>query len=146
MELKRKVLAYITKGEQADLKLLVFEHKDHPEAGIQVPGGTIEEDELLIDALYREVEEETGIPRDNLELVGKVHKTNYYPENRADVVYERNIFHLSYFGKDGEEWENYVHSNGKDNGMIFCCRWVPVAELPTLAGQQGEAIDFIDAI
>ena len=31
---------------------------------LQVPGGTIEDDELLIDALYREIEEETGIPRE----------------------------------------------------------------------------------
>ena len=26
------------------------------------PGGTIESDELIIDALYREIEEETGLP------------------------------------------------------------------------------------
>ena len=64
MELKRKVLAYITKEEEDGREILVFEQKDNPDAGLQVPGGTIEEDELLIDALYREIEEETGIPRE----------------------------------------------------------------------------------
>ncbi|MCG3086390.1 NUDIX hydrolase [Sporosarcina cyprini] len=145
MEVKRKVLAYITKGTQDDLKLLVFEQKDHPEAGIQVPGGTIEEDELLIDALYREVEEETGIPRDRLELVGKLHKKNHYPKNQEDVVYERNIFHLSYTGNSEDAWENHVYSDGKDNGLTFCCRWVPMSQLPDLAGRQDEALDFMDS-
>ncbi|MBB4825529.1 8-oxo-dGTP pyrophosphatase MutT (NUDIX family) [Sporosarcina luteola] len=144
MEVKRKVLAYITKGVQDNLKLLVFEHKGNPEAGIQVPGGTIEEDELLIDALYREVEEETGIPRERLELVGKLHKKNHYPKNQNDVIYERNIFHLAYTGSQEEAWENCVHSDGKDDGLIFCCRWIPMDQLPSLARRQDEAIDFID--
>ena len=44
LKIKRKVLAYITKGQEPNLELLVFEHKDFPEAGLQVPAGTIEED------------------------------------------------------------------------------------------------------
>ena len=71
MEIKRKVLAYITKDDHDERKILVFEHKDHPEAGLQVPGGTIEEDESLIDALFREIEEETGIRREELQLTAK---------------------------------------------------------------------------
>ena len=42
MELKRKVLAYITKGEEPNVKFLCSS-KRNPEAGLQVPGGTIEE-------------------------------------------------------------------------------------------------------
>ena len=49
---------------------------------LQVPGGTIESDELIIDALYREIKEETGITREELVLKGKVNKTNFYPENK----------------------------------------------------------------
>ena len=143
MEIKRKVLAYITKDEHAEQKILVFEHKDHPEAGLQVPGGTIEDDELLIDALYREIEEETGIRREQLQLNGKVNKNNYFPENRKDVIHERNIFHLTFTGGDENEWDTCVNSNGKDNGMIFHCRWIPVNDLPALAAKQDEAIDFI---
>lgn len=143
MEIKRKVLAYITKDENVERKILVFEQKDHPEAGLQVPGGTIEEDELLIDALYREIEEETGIRREQLQLNGKVNKKNYFPENRENVIYERNIFHLTFIGEDENEWDTCVSSTGKDNGMIFHCRWVPVDELPELAAGQDEAIEFI---
>ena len=99
MELKRKVLAYITKGEDAEREILVFEQKDNPNAGLQVPGGTIEEGELLIDALYREIEEETGINREDLELKRKINTSNYFPQHK-NVIYERNIFHLTFIGKE----------------------------------------------
>ncbi len=142
MELKRKVLAYITKGEDAAREILVFEHKDNPDAGLQVPGGTIEEDELPIDALYREIEEETGINREDLELKGKVNKTNYFPEHK-NVIYERNIFHLAFIGKGHAGWEHRVYGGGEDDGMTFCHRWVPVNKLPELAANQDQAIEFI---
>lgn len=142
VELKRKVLAYITKGEGTEREILVFEHKDNPNAGLQVPGGTIEEDELLIDALYREIEEETGINRENLELKGKVIKSNYFPEHK-NVIYERNIFHLTFIGKEHDGWEHRVYGGGEDDGMIFCHRWVPINKLPELAANQDQAIEFI---
>ena len=141
METKRKVLAYITKGEEPNLELLVFEHKHEPEAGLQVPGGTIEENELLIDALYREVIEETGIERDDLSFLGKVHKYNYYP-NEKETAYERNFFHLAYVG-DKCEWEHNVVSDGQDNGMTFQFHFEPLRALPKLAGAQDIALDLL---
>ena len=142
MDLKRKVLAYITKGIGEECEILVFEQKDHPEAGLQVPGGTIENDELLIDALYREVEEETGIRRDDLELVGKVSKMKYYVDER-DRVYERNFFHLELSGQAPDKWEHQVVCEGQDDGMTFCFRWIPISQLPQLAADQDQAIDLI---
>jgi len=142
LELKRKVLAYITKGEDAEREILVFEQKDNPDAGLQVPGGTIEEDELLIDALYREIEEETGINREDLELKGQITKSNYFPEHK-NVVYERNIFHLTFTGKELAGWEHRVYGGGKDDGLTFSHRWVPINKLPKLAASQDQAIEFI---
>lgn len=142
MEIIRKVLGYITRGDQSDFEILVFEHKNNLEAGLQVPGGTIEDGELVIDALFREIEEETGINREDLVLKGKVNKTNYYPENR-NIVFERNIFHLAYIGTDHAEWEHCVASEGQDNGMTFCYRWIPVKELPKLAANQDQAIELL---
>jgi 8-oxo-dGTP diphosphatase len=143
MEIKRKVLAYITKDDHDERKILVFEQKDHPEAGLQVPGGTIEEDDPLIDALYREIEEETGIHRDQLQLNGKVNKMNYFPAHRKNVMHERNIFHLTYIGEGDSEWDRCVGGTGSDTGMIFRCRWIPVDKMPSLAAAQDEAIVFI---
>lgn len=142
MEIKRKVLAYITRGEGPNREILVFEHKGNPSAGIQVPGGTIENDELIIDALYREIKEETGIPRQFLELIGKVNKTNYFPEDK-EKVYERNIFHLAYIGEPIDTWEHTVEGDGEDRGLIFVFRFVPIHNLPDLAANQDQAIPLL---
>jgi len=53
----RKAFAYITYRGQ----LLVFRHLDFPEAGIQVPAGTIKPGEALDAAALREAREETGL-------------------------------------------------------------------------------------
>ncbi len=143
MKLKRKVLAYITKGEEEDRELLVFEHRDFPEAGLQVPGGTIERDELLIDALYREIEEESGIQRDELVLCGKLHKTNFFPKDKDEVL-ERNVFHFDYVGDHEREWDYKVHGDGKDEGLVFQFKWIPVEDLPKLASKQDQALEFIE--
>ncbi|MHA6261145.1 NUDIX hydrolase [Sporosarcina sp. CAU 1771] len=139
MEMERKVLAYITIGDEPDWKILVFTQENRPGTGFQVPGGTIERDELVIDALYREIKEETGIEREELELKGKVNKTNYYPENK-NTIHERTIFHLSYIGVPRDSWRHIVEGGGGDEGFVFHLSFVPVNELPKLSANQDQAI------
>lgn len=55
----RKVIAYITRGRGGETRLLVFEHVDNPDAGVQVPKGTVEPGETLENAARREVREES---------------------------------------------------------------------------------------
>jgi ADP-ribose pyrophosphatase YjhB (NUDIX family) len=52
-----KVFAYITHQN----RLLIFRHTDFPEAGIQVPAGTVLTDEDHATAVLREAQEETGL-------------------------------------------------------------------------------------
>lgn len=54
---KRKASVYVT----SDRGLLVFSHARHPEVGLQVPSGTIDENEEPLVAAVRELEEEAGI-------------------------------------------------------------------------------------
>ena len=143
MEIKRRVLAYITRGQEPNWEILVFKHKDYPNEGWQVPGGTIESDELIIDALYREIEEETGITRDHLELQGKVNKTNHFPLD-SDTVHERNIFHLAYIGDSLDKWEYCVEGDGKDEGLIFSHRFMPIEDIPELKANKDQGIDLIN--
>ena len=56
-QVKYKVFAYITNRQW----LLLFTHLNAPEAGIQVPAGTIEAGESPEEAVLREVFEETGL-------------------------------------------------------------------------------------
>ena len=53
----KKVVAYITYQDS----LLVFRHTDFPEAGIQVPAGTVDAGESVEAAVFREAWEESGL-------------------------------------------------------------------------------------
>ena len=53
-----KVTAFITRNSGQDIELLLFEH---PHAGIQIPGGTVELNESYESAVLRETFEETGL-------------------------------------------------------------------------------------
>ncbi|CAG0926375.1 hypothetical protein TFLX_00039 [Thermoflexales bacterium] len=53
-----KVIAFITRPSQNSLELLLFEH---PQAGIQIPTGTVEDGETPEAAAVREAAEETGL-------------------------------------------------------------------------------------
>jgi len=57
MHIIRKAYAYITRGSQ----LLIFSHPDFPDAGLQVPGGTVQPDEAPSETVLREAHEETGL-------------------------------------------------------------------------------------
>jgi len=59
MGVKCKVLAHITHN----MRLLVFGHAQASQAGLQVPGGTVEEGEHPDAAVMREAHEETGLER-----------------------------------------------------------------------------------
>jgi 8-oxo-dGTP pyrophosphatase MutT (NUDIX family) len=53
-----KVTAFVTRLNNSAFELLLFKH---PNAGIQIPAGTVEENEELDSAVMREIAEETGL-------------------------------------------------------------------------------------
>ena len=57
---KNKVLAYLTRINADTVELLVFRHRDFPDAGLQVPGGSIDTAETPMAAAHREIFEESG--------------------------------------------------------------------------------------
>ena len=54
---RSRVYAYVTSAKG----VLILEHPQHPAAGLQVPGGTVEAGELPEAAVIREVFEETSL-------------------------------------------------------------------------------------
>lgn len=65
-----KVSAFIVRKKNEKPELLVF---SHPSAGIQIPAGTVEENESLEAALFREIKEETGLSK--LKIIRKLGET-----------------------------------------------------------------------
>jgi 8-oxo-dGTP pyrophosphatase MutT (NUDIX family) len=68
--LRPRVFAYIIRKANDGHELLVFRHRDFPEAGIQVPGGGIEPGEEPDAAVIREALEESGVS--DLEILNHI--------------------------------------------------------------------------
>ena len=136
MQYYTKVLAYIICNDM----LLVFRHQDNPEAGIQVPAGTVEPGEGIEDALYREIEEESGIQRKELRLVKHLKTYLYYAEYKQQY-HERHVYQLELMEDYPSYWEHTIQSSGEDLGLVFEYFWIPV-QTAELAGGQGDGLDL----
>lgn len=85
----RKAFAYVTHGE----RLLLLAHPDAPEAGIQVPAGTVRDGELPEDAALREAREETGLTGLTLVRFLGEHVRDMR-DYSLDEIHHRFFFHL----------------------------------------------------
>jgi 8-oxo-dGTP diphosphatase len=118
---RRRVLAYITRVRGGRTELLVFEHRDDPEAGVQVPAGRLEPGEELEAGLLREIEEETGLT--NARIVRELPDFEDHYRSR----YENHAFQLVLDEEAPDEWEHVVVGDGDDAGLTFQYRWTPIA-------------------
>ena len=134
---KDKVYCYITSGD----RLLIFRHVDFPEAGIQVPGGSIEPGEAPDAAALREAEEETGL-RD-LSLVGLLGEVERdMSDFGRDEVQRRWFYHLRCETETPAAWrhDETMYSEG-DGPITFEFTWVSMrSELPSLIAGMGDLL------
>jgi 8-oxo-dGTP pyrophosphatase MutT (NUDIX family) len=136
---RRKVYAYVTHAD----RLLVFVHPDSPEAGVQVPGGTMEEGEEPVDGVLREAIEETG--RADLEVVrflGEVERD--LADYGMAEIHHRFFFHLRCTGNPPERWRHaeLTPSDGSSGPIPFDFYWVSLnGELPELIADMGQLLD-----
>jgi ADP-ribose pyrophosphatase YjhB (NUDIX family) len=120
-----KVFAYITH----ERRLLVFRHIQAPQAGIQVPAGTLLPGEKPEAGVLREAREETG--RTDLELVSFLGEQML---DRADVgvyqVHHRYFFHLRCAGQPPEQWQHFESdpSDGGKEPIPFEFSWVDLPD------------------
>jgi 8-oxo-dGTP diphosphatase len=125
---RHKVLVYITHGD----RLLVFREPDSPEAGIQVPGGTVGEGEEPAAAAMREAFEETGLP--DLELRASLGEFEHYvPE--CEEIWRRHVYHLTCQGQPPARWRHQETdpSYGGPGPITFELFWVRLPdEVPPL--------------
>lgn len=121
MTVRNRVVVYVERQDG----VLVFDHRDHPEAGTQVPAAGVEERESLEEAALREVREETGVQLDGTPALLGTHE-------HLDGLGRPS---LSYFFRapapDGlpQTWEHTVSGDGEDAGLVFDCRFDPDPKL-----------------
>lgn len=116
-------------------EILVFQH---PEAGLQVPAGTVEAGEAPEAAVLREVLEEAGIAR--VEIRAKLDTYELYRESHRQW-HRRHVFLLAPTEALPEAWEQTVVSDGEDSGLRLAYLWLGLEEAAArLAGGFGVTI------
>lgn len=120
--LKQKVFAYITSGD----RLLVFSHPSEPEAGIQVPAGTIEPGEEPAAAVLREAWEETGLT--SLKLAGFLGEQVWVHYSLTEI-HRRHFFYLICEGAPPDTWQHWERTPSDDSGEhLYEFFWVPLPD------------------
>ena len=128
-----KVVAFITQAE----RLLVFDHVDFPEAGTQVPAGTLREQEPPDVGVMREAWEETGL--DGLRLLRFLGE--YDLRLSESLVHHRFVYHLEPTSPTPERWLHDELHDGLAKPTKFSFRWVPMSNIPQLFGEKGRLLD-----
>ncbi len=118
--IRHKAFAYITFQHQ----LLVFSHPNSPEAGIQVPAGTIEVGETPEQAVLREAFEETGLAGLVLDGFLGEQKRDMADFGRDEIPH-RSFYHLRYQGEPQATWRHAeVSASDSQEPHLFEFFWV----------------------
>jgi 8-oxo-dGTP pyrophosphatase MutT (NUDIX family) len=130
---RRKVVLYATLNG----RLLVFTEPDHPEAGVQVPGGTVNPGETEEDGARREFIEETGFAApDRLTRLGDA--TYAYEAGELRHEHARSFFHLPLDGAYPEKWEWVEQTpDGGEGPIRMAFFFLPLDAVPELFGGLG---------
>ncbi|MGH2506252.1 MAG: GNAT family N-acetyltransferase [Ktedonobacteraceae bacterium] len=114
-------------------KLLVFSHPHAPEAGIQVPAGTVEVGESPEQAVLREAFEETGLT--GLILAGFLGEQEYdMADFGRDEIHQRFFYHLRYEGEPPAIWQHEERFTSDGSGPhLFEFFWATLPhDMPSL--------------
>lgn len=120
-EPRQRVVVYCTRRHEERVELLVFEHRDFPEAGTQVPAGGIESGESAEQAAVRELLEETSVAVEAANLLGfaeEDHPNGYRCHN--------SYFHVEPDQPTPQAWWHHVSAGDEDEGLVFRCSFVPL--------------------
>jgi ADP-ribose pyrophosphatase YjhB (NUDIX family) len=117
----QRVVVYVERDEE----LLVFEHRDHPEAGTQVPAGGVRAGEELSDAVIREVREETGV---RLAAVPTLLGTHEHLDGLGRPA-RSHFFRVDAPPGLPATWKHVVSGADCDAELVFACRFDAAPEL-----------------
>ncbi len=143
MMTKEKVLAYFVRKNNDQFEVLAFDHLNMPEAGTQIIGGTVEENEDLKTSLIREIKEESGLIVHAHELK-EVGKTKYFRKDREEINNRTYFLYTGDPSKISDYFEHTVKSDGEDNGIRFLFFWLSLKRAESqLTGNFGELLNLL---
>ena len=138
-QVKYKVFAYITHHN----RLLVFVHPFAPEAGIQVPAGTVKANERLEEAVLREAFEETGLSDLVFEGFLGEYERDMSDFGRAEI-HHRYFYHLRCEGNPPATWRHEERDSSDDPKkvpIVFEFFWVSLPHaVPPLIADHGQML------
>lgn len=115
-----KVVGYIIQpNEKSENEILGF--LSVPGVPYRFVGGNVDPGEEIEDALFREVEEESGLKE--LKIIRKLGVRRYYKEY-IDANVERHDYLLTPLNKLPEFWEHSGTGGGGDDGLVFRYKWL----------------------
>ncbi|MDX2005820.1 MAG: NUDIX domain-containing protein [Meiothermus sp.] len=119
---RRRAFCYVTRPGPQGLELLVF-RQDDPAAGVQTPGGTIEDGEGVLEGAVREAAEESG-----LQEFGTPRQIGFHRFDHLEGSVDGFHVHLPFWGEAPEVWTHTVSAGADDAGMQFHCFWLGLLE------------------
>ncbi|GAK03581.1 MutT/nudix family protein [Geomicrobium sp. JCM 19037] len=142
MKTVTKTTAYITRNKKNKFQLLTMIEEGVESYGIQVPGGTLEDDETLEQCLLREIDEESKLKAVEINEYLGSHK--YYLATKQAMI-TRHYYLLNITEDCPDEFSVVVESDGIDNGWLYHYRWIDIEENQKikLGGELGEYLDHL---
>ncbi|MFA1820185.1 NUDIX domain-containing protein [Virgibacillus oceani] len=135
----KKVYAYITRIIHCQVQVLILKHPI-PEAGIQIPKGTVEEKENTYQAVIREVEEETGLME--FDVVRLIAEDVW--KNDDGEIHHRFFYEIS-VKNPPDEWAYQPTGGGAEVGLTFRFFWMSSRNEVELVRGHGDYLDHIFA-
>jgi 8-oxo-dGTP pyrophosphatase MutT (NUDIX family) len=119
--MKQKVAAFILREKPSGKRqILLQSFVTAPNVPLRLPGGGVHEGETIAHALFRELQEETGLT--NLRIERKLGVQSYFKDYIQAQV-ERHDFLLWADNDFPDEWIYQVQGSGEDAGDIFRLQW-----------------------
>ena len=140
MRVVHKAYGYVTRVHHGITQVLVFRHP-MVEGGIQVPKGTVRADETPLEAVKREIYEETGLVDFTVE--DEIASDEWeYGYGDIHELHERHFFLLT-ANSAPDEWDHTVTGEGGDEGMVFHYFWISSPSEVEIGFSQGDYLHKI---
>lgn len=134
-----KAFIYLTRQDQ---ELLLLAHPKHPEAGLQVPAGTVEFGETPERAACRELTEETGLF--DFEICKFLGEATYdmrpFGKNQQ---HHRFFFHANFTGTAPARWQHAEHHGGDVPIPLELFWWNLSNGAPNLIAGHGDLLHLL---